>query len=263
MILQKSHELPKWMLSYSYEVNDYEYLLPSFYSDEEYKNHFLKARKDGRFIIMDNGLFEGDIFTLDELLNIIWDVEPDIFIVPDTWNDAETTYKIAKYWVQNVALPERTKLMVVMQGEFYADIANLYLECKAIGYDHFAFNHSSKQYQNIMAHPNPLVNQMMGRIWLVSQLKKKGIIKDGDYIHLLGCSLPQEFAYYEEITINSIDTANPVILGCLETTYPYNGLFSKPTEKLKEFFELKDKSKFEVIKDFIIFNIRKFAKFIQ
>jgi hypothetical protein len=39
-----------------------------------------------------------------------------------------------------------------------------------------------------------------------------GLIGNTDRIHLLGCSLPQEFLYYNDIKqIESIDTSNPVM----------------------------------------------------
>ena len=37
---------------------------------------------------------------------------------------------------------------------------------------------------------------MMGRILTISKLYKREIIRKNDRIHLLGCALPQEFAYY-------------------------------------------------------------------
>ena len=39
-----------------YEWNDYDYMLPHLVDKYmQYEIYFLKARKDGRFIIMDNG----------------------------------------------------------------------------------------------------------------------------------------------------------------------------------------------------------------
>ena len=38
---------------------------------------------------MDNGLFEGVTHTTEDLFDKIWLVRPDIFIVPDEWNDSK------------------------------------------------------------------------------------------------------------------------------------------------------------------------------
>jgi hypothetical protein len=53
-----SHEVPLSLLKHNYEWSDYDYLLPHLLDKyQEYKDYFLKARKDERFIIQDNGLF--------------------------------------------------------------------------------------------------------------------------------------------------------------------------------------------------------------
>ena len=67
-----------------------------------------------------------------------------------------------------------------------------------------------------------------------------GLIGITDKIHLLGCSLPQEFLYYKDIKqIKSIDTSNPVMAAFDGTTYhPNNGLDSKPKTKIDEVMNL-------------------------
>jgi hypothetical protein len=143
-----------------------------------------------------------------------------------------------------------------------ATIKNLYEACLNLGYTYFAFNHSSEAYQNISSHPNKLVNQMLGRIKLISSMKKYDLIKDNHYIHLLGASLPQEFLYYKDPYfdfIKSVDTSSPIINGALGITYESYGLFTKPKNKIEEFFE--DNLE-EQIGD-ITFNINKFREFVD
>ena len=74
-----SHELPINMLDQSYEINDYEYCLPHLLDQNEtYKNHFYQAKKDGRYIIMDNSLHElGKAYDTDRLMYWINELEPD------------------------------------------------------------------------------------------------------------------------------------------------------------------------------------------
>jgi hypothetical protein len=84
-----SHEVPLSLLQYNYKWSDYDYLLPHLLDKySEYKEYFLKAREDDRFIIQDNGLFEGVTHTVQDLLEKINLIEPDIFIVPDDWNNS-------------------------------------------------------------------------------------------------------------------------------------------------------------------------------
>lgn len=255
-----SHEVPLSLLKHNYEWSDYDYLLPHLLDKyQEYKDYFLKARKDERFIIQDNGLFEGVTHTIPDLLEKIHLIEPDIFIVPDEWNDSIITAKNAKYWKQ-LSLPERTNLMVVLQGKTVNEIHLLYQTCLDLGYTHFAVNHSSMVYQELGGSENSLANQSVGRVMLIEYLKSQDMIKDYHYIHLLGASTPQEFTYYRDNhpnLINSVDTSNPIIVGALGQRYSDIGLLTKPSNKIEEFME---KDLAPQLED-IIFNVYKFKNF--
>ena len=133
-----SHELPLSLFQYSAEFNDYEYCLPHLLDKfPDYRQFFLDSSERGRFIIMDNGLFEGVKHTTQDLLEKIDLIEPNIFIVPDEWNDRDITAKNAKHWTQ-YKLPFKTKLMVVLQGKNVNEIHTLYQQCVDLGYTHFA-----------------------------------------------------------------------------------------------------------------------------
>jgi len=260
-----SHEVPLCLLEDSKTFNDYDYCLPHLLDKYfDYRNYFMEARHNGRFIIMDNGLFEGVTHTEEDLLYKINLIKPDIFIVPDEWNNPHATYRNAKHWVNNIKpmLPETTNLMVVMQGKNTTEIHNLYNTCIDLGFKHFAFNHSSICYQTIFNHPNKLVNQMLGRVSLISEMIKNKTIHDNHYIHLLGASLPQEFIFYqwsEFQMIKSVDTSSPIVNGALGITYNEYGLFSKPECKIEEFFE----DNLDGQKEDILFNINKFAEYVR
>ena len=255
-----SHEVPLSLLKHNYEWSDYDYLLPHLLDKHpEYKEYFLQAGKDGRFIICDNGLFEGVKHTTQDLLEKIDLIQPNIFIVPDEWNEREITAKNAKHWTQ-YKLPFKTKLMVVLQGKTVNEIHTLYQQCVDLGYTHFAFNHSSVVYQELGGSENPLANQSVGRVLLIQYLLTQNVIKDHHYIHLLGASTPQEFIYYRDAhptLINSVDTSNPIICGALGTRYSEIGLLTKPSNKIEEFMEQNLEDKLEDI----IFNISAFKKF--
>lgn len=255
-----SHEVPLSLLELNNGWSDYDYLLPHLLDKHsEYKEYFLKARKDERFIICDNGLFEGVTHTVQDLLEKINLIQPDIFIVPDEWNNSIITAKNAKYWKQ-FTLPERTKLMIVLQGKTVNEIHLLYQQCIDLGYTHFAFNHSSVVYQELGGSENELANQSVGRVMLIEYLRSQKVIKDHHYIHLLGASTPQEFTYYRDNCpnlIKSVDTSNPIIVGALGQRYDNVGLLTKPKNKIEEFMEKDLESQIEDI----IFNINKFKEF--
>ena len=259
-MIKISHELPLSLLPYSSDWNDYEYCLPHLLDKHaDYRQFFLDTKERDRFIIMDNGLFEGVKHTTQDLLEKIDLIEPNIFIVPDEWNERDITAKNAKHWTQ-YKLPFKTKLMVVLQGKTVNEIHTLYQQCVDLGYTHFAFNHSSVVYQELGGSENKLANQSVGRVLLIQYLLTQNVIKDHHYIHLLGASTPQEFTYYRDAhptLINSVDTSNPIICGALGTRYSEIGLLTKPSNKIEEFMEQNLEDKLEDI----IFNVNVFKNF--
>jgi hypothetical protein len=261
--MKVSHELPLSLLKYSKKWNDYEYCLPHLLDqNEQYRIHFQKARLDHRFIIMDNGLFEGVEHTTEDLIDKMNMIHPDIFVVPDAWNDTDITFRNAKYWINTLKpqLPSETELMVVLQGKTMDDMLSMYLGCLDMGYRCFAFNHSSILYNDIFPHPNLQVSKMMGRILLISKMLSYKVLDKTAYHHLLGCSLPQEFAYYKGMDfIKSVDTSNPIIVGAQGERYENGRLMYKPSEKLEVYFEQDLESQIEDIK----FNVQQFKKNIK
>lgn len=241
-----SHEVPLCLLEHNKKRwSHFQYCLPHLLDKYPvYKEFFLRYREEkGSFIMMDNGLFEGVTHTEQDLIEKINLIKPDIFIVPDKWNDADEGHKNAKYWMNILKpqLPEETNLMVVLQGKDFFQLRLLYLMCLDLGYTHFAFNHSSIAYQNENYNPNPLLNQAFGRNQIISKLRKEGIIKDHHYIHLLGASHPIEFQLYKDpyySFINSIDTSLPIINGIKGINLDLNNRYEKPKEKIEDFMEM-------------------------
>jgi hypothetical protein len=257
-------------MHYGYEFNDYDYCLPIFLDRyEQYRLYFQKAKLDKRFIIMDNSLFEGYTHTTEDLLSKINLVRPNIFIVPDAWNDSALTLVNAKEWINNHKrlLPEETELMAVCQGKTLSELISTYQTLLDLGYKHIAFNHSSVAYQDMYKDrgsldedKNILNRQMFGRMEFIRNLVVKNVIDKNAYHHLLGCSLPQEFMADKDWTfIKSCDTSNPILVGADGNRYQDNGLTYKPKEKLEYYFE-KDLS--GQIED-IIFNVNKFKSYVK
>jgi hypothetical protein len=258
-----SHELPLSLMHYGYQFNDYDYCLPHLIDKyEQYHLYFQKARLDKRFIICDNGLFEGVKHTQKDLLSKINLVKPNIFIVPDAWNDSTQTIVNAKSWIKNnrSKIPDKVELMAVLQGNTLAELLTTYQTLVDLGYKHIAFNHSSIAYQDMYPNIEPLKASMYGRMELIRKLVEIKAIVKSNYHHLLGCSLPQEFMAYKDWKfIKSVDTSNPILVGAEGKRYTDSGLNWKPKEKLEYYFE-KDLSE---QKEDIIFNVQKFKQFIK
>jgi hypothetical protein len=263
--MKVSHELPLSLMQYAYEWNDYDYCLPHLLDkSQQYKLFFSKAKKDGRFIIMDNGLFEGVEHTIDDLLEKIYWLQPNIFIVPDAWNDSITTIRSAKHWMTNYGRKLKeidVELMAVCQGNSIGELFTTYQTLLDLGYKHIAFNHSSVAYEREYPGEMPkLKAQMYGRMEFIRRLVEKDTINRNCYHHLLGCSLPQEFmAYSDWKFIKSVDTSNPILVGAEGVRYSDSGISFKPKDKLEHYFE-KD---LEVNVEDIKFNVSKFKQYIK
>jgi hypothetical protein len=260
--MKVSHELPLSLMHNAYQWNDYDYCLPHLVDKYiQYRTFFEQSRSDKRFIIMDNGLFEGVEHTTEDLLEKINLVRPDIFIVPDAWNDSKITLRNAKSWVINYKkhLPEGVNLMAVCQGKDFGELISTYQTLVDLGYTHIAFNHSSIAYQSL-GHDQPLKNSMYGRMEFIRRLVESGTIRKTLYHHLLGCSLPQEFMSYSDWKfIKSVDTSNPILVGAEGVRYTDSGINFKPTNKLEHYFEMNLEERIEDI----IFNVNKFKSYVK
>ena len=250
------------MLNQSYEINDYEYCLPHLLDkNETYKNHFYQAKKDGRYIVMDNSLHElGKTYSEDRLFHWVEKLEPNEFIVPDVWQNKTSTLVNAKRW-SKIELPEKTTKIAVVQAKSYSGA----VECYSIlswhhGYQKIAFSYGAQYYHDMFPHPNPLVGKMMGRIMTLSKMYKDNVIEKDHRIHLLGCALPQEFGYYADFPfIESIDTSNPIIHGLEGVKYKHLGLLTKSKTKIDQ---INQPINTEVLYN-INHNLIRFKKFIQ
>jgi hypothetical protein len=258
-----SHELPLGLMHYGYEWNDYDYCLPHLIDKYlQYRVYFQRASLDNRFIIMDNGLFEGVEHTTEDLIEKINLIIPDVFIVPDAWNDSAVTLRNAKSWMINHKqhLPEGVNLMAVCQGKSIGELISTYQTLLDLGYTHIAFNHSSIAYQDMYPENKGLKASMYGRMEFIRRLVATNTIDKSAYHHLLGCSLPQEYMCYEDWPfIKSGDTSNPILVGAEGVRYGDGGIDWKPKEKLEYYLEKDLSGKIEDI----MFNVNKFKQFIK
>lgn len=257
-----SHESPLCLLDKSLDYNDYQYILPYFYQRSPIYKKFMDEYKGMK--ILDNGLFEGEVPTIPELIQLIKETKTTIFIPPDEWNDPILTLKNAKYWMglkKSGVLPVELNLMVVLQGKTFGEIEILYQQCVDLGYKHFAFNHSSVAYQNeIKSLEGNIDKAKVGRITIIRNLWNKNIIKDHHWIHLLGATDITEFSYYEQAlpgVVDSIDTSGPIIKGIEEGLYNDDNVKTKSSNKMEIYF-YKDLSSQQ--KDHILNNIEYFKQ---
>ncbi len=236
-----SHEVPRCLLKTSPVYNDYEYILPHLLDqDEEYLAYYREAKANGRYIIMDNSLHElGEAYDYDRLKYWVNELEPNEFIVPDVWMNCSQTVAQAKYWKQ-FKYPKKTKLTAVVQGE---NKNQAYL-CAGLlanlGYEKLCISYGATWYNNFFPHTNSDMGKALGRVRFVQGLLKLKQLKDIKF-HLLGCSIPQEFGWYDDgfpSRIESIDTSNPIMAALDGTRYSSNGMNYKPEANMNDFFDI-------------------------
>jgi len=232
--MRVSHEIPIAYLDASLEFNHYDYLLPHLYDKYEGYREFFNTNKD-RYVIMDNSLHElGVPYSKGRMISIIEDIKPNEFIVPDAWEDAITSMRQAKEW-SFIELPDGVEKIAVVQGKSLHEVIKCYQTYKFLGYKKIAFSYGASYYNDIFPHPNKDIGKALGRQLVISKMIDMGLIGNSDRIHLLGCSLPQEFLYYNDIKqIDTIDTSNPIMEAIDGDSYQNWGLNRKPKTKIDE-----------------------------
>ena len=238
--MKVSHEVPSCILTASPEFNDYDYCLPHLLDqDEDYLQYFKNAKEAGRYIIMDNSLHElGKAYNYDRLKYWIKELEPNEFIVPDVWMDCHQTAAQAKYWNQFSGIFPETKFTAVIQGE-NKNQAYLCASLLAnLNYKKLCVSYGATWYNDFFPHSNPDMGKALGRVRFVQGLLKLNQFKDIKF-HLLGCSIPQEFGWYDNHPqIESIDTSNPIMAALEGNLYSKHGLNSKPKANMNDHFDM-------------------------
>ena len=237
-MIKVSHETPLCLLGDSEKFNDYDYALPHLFDEEEgYLEYFRQAKAKGRYIIMDNSLHElGHAYDSARLMHWIEELRPNEFIVPDVWENRDKSVVNARHWAQ-IKLPKGVTKVAVVQAQTIHEAGTCYQTYKDLGYEKIAFSYGASYYNDVVPHPNRDLGKALGRISVIAALYKTKVIHDNDRVHLLGCSVPQEFGWYRGYTfIESIDTSNPVMAALEEMWYTEAGLDRKPKANMNDYF---------------------------
>ena len=257
--MKVSHEVPLCLLEDSKKFNDYDYILPHLLDEEPaYLDYFLKAKAEGRYIIMDNSLHElGEAYNHDRLLHWIEEIQPNEFIVPDVWENMVESVQNAEIWSDYV-FPKGVEKVAVVQAQTLYEASECTKAYKALGYKKIAYSYGASYYNNICPHPNKDLGKALGRLYVITTLLKMGDLTQEDRVHLLGCAVPQEFGWYKGINcIESIDTSNPVMASLEGITYLNAGLTHKPTANMNDYFYMESD---RISYDLLDHNLSKFKQ---
>ena len=234
-----AHECPNCIFEEVRQHTNYLYALVHLLEENEtYRNNFLNAKLQGSKIILDNSIFElGEAFDSSKYVSWIQRLEPDEYIVPDSLeNAAETIWKFFNFTRNNPKLPG--KKIGVLQGKSYDELCNCYKALVELGAEKIAISFDYSFFKESYQHQNfsKWEEFMLGRIQFIDLLIRESFFKEKIPLHLLGCSLPQEFKHYSSFKkgiIESVDTSNPIVHGLFRIPYTSKGtLDSKETKKL-------------------------------
>ena len=181
---------------------------------EEYTNFFTrKAKQEGTFLIMDNGLIEGDPRPIEELLQKALDVGAHELILPDVFRDSRGTLqaveKASKYLEKQFGDDWPVGFMAVPQGETLEQ----WLSCAIMLLDN--------PVVSCIGVPKVLVDiaGRDGRLRAIQELANRTGDIGGRALHLLGCwrtplevSIIAKAVEQEKIPeIRGVDSAIPYV----------------------------------------------------
>ena len=254
-----SHEVPFCLLEDSLSFNDMQYALPHLLeSNEEYRNHFLKCKKNGVEIYLDNSLHELG-YAMDDTTLIKWMeiLEPSTFFIPDVWEDKDASIVNARRWA-TINVPKGVTKCAVVQAKSILEAVLCTQAYKDLGYKKIAYSYGASYYNEVCPHPNKDLGKAIGRFIILSSLYKQRILTNFDRVHLLGTSSPIEFGMYKNIEcIESIDTSNPIMAGIELQKYGTLGLSSKPKANMNDY---QDQFIGVTQKEWIKYNIKMFRE---
>ena len=239
-MIKIAHESPKSIFNEVQKYTDYDYaLVHLFEEDKEYLKQFTEARDAGREIILDNSIFElEEAFDAVKFDKWVKKLKPTWYIVPDALEDATKTCDQMEDWNNKGLGYEGSGKIGVVQGKTYDEIVDCYNYMnKSANVDMIAISFDYSYYTASVPHSNKYVSWMLGRVKLLGDLFRDGVINIHKPHHLLGCGLPQEFSFYKNSDydwIYSLDTSNPVVHGIKGISYGTDGLWSKERQKLHE-----------------------------
>ena len=137
-------------------------------------------------------------------------------------------------------MPKKCIAVAVAQGKDYSDAYKSFRRLKELGYEKIAISYGATWYNDLFPHPNKDLGRVLGRLSFISSLYHDKELSDYDNIHLLGCSVPQEFGWYRDCNfIKSIDTSNPVMSALEGLRYSKSGLTEKPKANMNSHFNKK------------------------
>ena len=256
-----SHESPLCLLEESLNYNDYDYALVHLFKDNpEYYKFFKDSIARGREVILDNSIFElKTAFNPVEFAKWVGMLQPTYYIVPDALEDCVKTMQQFRDFYSNYNDLPGMRIGVV-QGKTYQELKDCYMFMAELA-DYIAISFDYSYYEETGTGYTLQHQRADGRQRLIKNLIDDKVWNFQKPVHLLGCSLPQEFCcdlYKDSGVVRSVDTSSPIMAGINRIRYSGKlGLNKKPIGLLADNLKIDLDSE---QKQIINYNIEKFHK---
>lgn len=247
-----NHETPLALMPEMQNMTDYDYCLVHLTkTNPEYKQYFLDAIAKGRKVLLDNSVFELETpFDPEEFVKSINELNPTWYVVPDFLDDKDKTIASMEDWIKNYLPKVKTdsKIIGSIQGKNVKEFAECYqymsenehvakiaITFNSIAYADMCPDIIEDAEVNTKVTPRNLQLWLEGRPRFIAKLVADRIWNNNKPHHLLGCGYMREFAnpLYHRISIETLDTSNPVICGMNAIAYDRElGNTTKPSMKL-------------------------------
>jgi len=195
---------PYSQISSIYRTN-YQLVLPEHLSNKAYQEAYITARRNGDYLIMDNGAAEGQLLSPGELRSMALGLMVNEIVVPDVLGDMYATLKLAKEFFQ-YGVDHRFKYMGVVQGQSLD-------ECCACVEAYYS-DHGNITVLGIPRHLIHTTNTKDIRAQLASYIRGN---YPGYQVHLLGTNP----SYIKELRTHATDFAIAGVRG-VDTSAPFN-----------------------------------------
>ena len=219
-----SHEVPRCLLKQSRSFNAYDYAFAHLYNDPDFHLFYKESVDLGRKVLLDNSAFELGAGIFDTFGDIIVDLKPTWYVVPDVRHDGPAT--IASYEKFIEAFPDLPGTSIcAIQGETFEDLADCYkfmIEKAAkiaIPFDSKGYDQTLKPWERRPA--------------FLEKLSQMPFWKENP-MHLFGTYAAKEFLspVYRSVKFETVDTSNPVTAAAEGWRYGEDGIERKSNIKL-------------------------------
>lgn len=203
------------------------FVLAQYYiTDRKYREFVKRKRKEGNFVLLDNGVAEGQLVTEDILIDVCKDLQPSEVIAPDILFDKDQTLSNLDSFLKRI-LDEKisgVQIMAVPQGhtkedwlECYESILNKNQVC-TIGFSKIGI---SQAFLNMKSHDYI----MEARHLCIQELNDLSLLKKP--IHCLGAGNPNEFKFYRNFPVIRSNDSNISIWSSINNISFYNDVFKR------------------------------------